>query len=139
MVCVMACVSACGEMAHGPIQTGDGNGKLDRLHGVVLGTAPAPRDAACEVRSVFCEWSKRTRLRDWKPALKHVMRGAKTARAWLKGRLCEYESTGPHASACAGNHVLHATWSVRRMCGASPRDDTFERACTASRAGSMCE
>jgi len=37
----------CVEMAHGPIQTGDGNGEPGRLHEVVLETASAPRDVAC--------------------------------------------------------------------------------------------
>ena len=59
-------VMACVEM-DGPIQTGDMNGEPGRPHEVVWVTASAPPDAACEVRSVFCERPKHARLRDWKP------------------------------------------------------------------------
>ena len=75
------------EMDDGRIQKGDGNGEPGRPHEVVLETAPAPQDAVCEVRSVFCERPKRARLRDRKPALKSLVCGTKPARAWLKGRL----------------------------------------------------
>ena len=51
----MECVSACEEMGHGLTQTGDVGRVTD---GVILGTMPAPRDAACEVRSMFCEWPR---------------------------------------------------------------------------------
>ena len=103
-VSVMACVSACMEMDDGRIQKGDGNGEPGRPHEVVLETAPAPQDAVCEVRSVFCERPKRARLRDRKPALKCLVHGTKPARAPFKGRLCEF---GKHGSPC------------KRMCGAS--------------------
>ena len=71
----MACVSACMELVLGPIQTGDLNGEPGRPHKVVWVTAPAPPDAACEVRSVFCERPKRARLRDRKPVPERLMRG----------------------------------------------------------------
>ena len=48
------------EMDDGRIRTGDGNGEPGRPHKVILETVPAPRDAACEVRSVFCERPERT-------------------------------------------------------------------------------
>ena len=44
----MACVSACVEMLQGPTLTGDVGRVTD---GAILETAPAPRDAVCEVRS----------------------------------------------------------------------------------------
>ena len=56
----MECMSARGKTGHGPIQTGDvgrvtdGNGKPNGLHGIVLETALALQDTACEVCSVFC-------------------------------------------------------------------------------------
>jgi len=91
-VSVMACASACGEMAHGPIQTGDGNGEPGRPHKVILVTAPAPRDVGCEARPVCC-----ARLHDQNLALKRLVRGTKLAHARLKGRLCEF---GKHGSQC---------------------------------------
>jgi len=100
----MACVSACGEMAHGPIQTGDGNGEPGRPHKVILVTAPAPLDVGCEARPMCCKRPKSARLRDRNPALKRLVRGMKPACAQLKGRLCEF---GKHGSPC------------ERMCGAS--------------------
>ena len=116
-VSVMACTSACGEMAHGPIQTGDGNSKPGRLHEVILVTAPAPRDVGCEARPMCCERPKRARLPDRNPALKRLVRGTKLARAWLKGRLCEF---GKHGSPCehvcgalcAACHVF-CSWNAR--------------------------
>ena len=61
----MECMSARGKTGHGPIQTGDvgrvrdGNGESNEPHRTISETVPAPRDAVCKVRSVFCEQSKR--------------------------------------------------------------------------------
>ena len=82
----MECVCAYEEMGHGPTQMGDvgrvtdGNGEPNGPHGVILETAPAPRDAACEVRSVFCERPKRAQLRDREPASKRPVIGTKPPR-----------------------------------------------------------
>ena len=73
----MACVSACEEMGHGPTQTGDVGRVMD---GAILETAPASRDAACEVRSMFCERPRCARLRDQEPALKRPVIGMKPPR-----------------------------------------------------------
>ena len=100
----MAWMSAREKMGHGPSQTGvaghvlDGNGEPSERDGVILETAPAPWNAACEVRSLFCERSKRARLRDWEPALKRPVIGTKPPRGRLKWwRLCEF---GKHVSPC---------------------------------------
>ena len=120
MVCVMACMSTCMEMGHGPIQTGDGNGEPGRPHKVVLETARPSRDVACEVRSVFCERPKRARLRDRKPALKRLVPGTKPARARLKGRLCEF---GKHGSPC--ERVCGASRAARRVfCSRNARSES---------------
>ena len=79
----MECMSARVEMEHGPTQTGDVGRVTD---GIILETAPAPRDAACEVRSVFCGRPKHARLRIGKPARKRLVFGTKPARARLKWR-----------------------------------------------------
>ena len=44
---------------------------------------------------------------------------------------------GPHASACARHHVLHAACSVRGTRRAGFRDDALVLACTGNRAGSV--
>ena len=63
----LECLSAREEMGHGPTQTG----VVDRVtDGVILETAPAPRDAACEVRSMVCERPKFVRSCDRNPAPK---------------------------------------------------------------------
>ena len=49
------------------------------------------------------------------------------------------EHAGSHVGACARHHVLHAACSVRGTREAGSRDDTLGRACTGSRAGSVCE
>ena len=85
----MACVSACEEMGHGPTQMGDVGRVTD---GVISETTPAPRDAACEVRSVFCERPKRMCLRDREPALKRSVPGTRPERRWLKWRPIEGSS-----------------------------------------------
>jgi len=91
----MAWLSAQDGMGHGPIQTGD----MGRVtHGIVLETAPAPRDAAWEVCSVFCGRPKCARLRIGKPARKRLVLGTKPACARLKWRqLCEF---GKHVAPC---------------------------------------
>ena len=71
----IACMSACMGMVHGPIQTGDMSSEPGGPHNVVWVTALAPPDAACEVRSVFCEWPKHAHLRDRKPAPEHLVHG----------------------------------------------------------------
>jgi len=116
----MECVSACVEMVLGPIQAGDGNGEPNVMHGIVLETAPALRDAVCEVRSVFCERPKRARLRDQEPVLKRLVHGAKPARARLKGRLCEF---GKHESPC--ERVCGASRAARRVfCSRNARSES---------------
>ena len=61
-------------------------------------TAPAPRDTACVVRSMFCGRPKRTRLRIRKPAWKRLVLGTKPAHARLKWRrCCEFEK---HVAPC---------------------------------------
>ena len=98
------CVSAYEEMGHGPTQTGDVGRVTD---GAILETAPAPRDAACEVRSVFCEWPRRARLRDQEPALKRPVIGRKPPRGWLKWqRLCEF---GKHV--CEAPRAARSEWN----------------------------
>ena len=88
----MECMSARGKTGHGPIQTGDvgrvtdGNGKPNGLHGIVLETALALQDTACEIRSVFCERPRRARLRDREPALKRSALGTRHQRGRLKWR-----------------------------------------------------
>ena len=59
---VMACVSACMKMVHGPIQTGDTNGEPGGPQRVILVTAPVPRDAAYEARSACRERPSRARV-----------------------------------------------------------------------------
>ena len=100
----MECVSAYEELGHGTTQTGDvghvmdGNGEPNGLHGTISETAPAPRDAACEVHSVSCERPRRARLRDRELALKRPVIGTKPPRGWLKWRQwCEF---GKHVSPC---------------------------------------
>ena len=58
----MACVSACEEMGHGLTQTGDVGRVTD---GVILGTMPAPRDAAWAIRKT---WNGPRTQRPAKPA-----------------------------------------------------------------------
>ena len=77
----MACVSAREKMGHGPTQTGvggrvtDGNSEPNETDGIISGTAPAPQDAACEIRSVFCKPPKCGQLHDGKPVLKRSAPG----------------------------------------------------------------
>ena len=105
----MACVSACEEMEHGLTQTGDVGRVTD---GVILETAPASQDVACEVRSVFCEQPKRTRLRDRKPTLKCSALG-KRPRGRLKLRQI-LSKFGNHMSPC--EHVHGAGCAARCEC-----------------------
>ena len=133
----MAWLSAQDGVGHGPIQTGD-VGRV--MNGIVLETAPALRDAACEVRSVFCERPKRARLRDRKPTLKRSALGTRHQRGRLKWRRwCEFESTWPHVSTCTEAHVLLTTSTARGTRGAGPRDDTAGPVCVVSLAGSVRE
>ena len=50
---VMACVSACEELVHGPVQTVDGCGEPSALFRAILVTAPNLRDGVCEVHGAF--------------------------------------------------------------------------------------
>ena len=50
---VMACVSACEELVHGPVQTGDGCGEPFAPYRAILVTAPGSRDGMCEVHGAF--------------------------------------------------------------------------------------
>ena len=93
---------ACVEMEHGPTQTGVVRRVTD---GVILETAPAPWDAACEVRSVFCERPKRGRLSDQEPALKRSALDLRPGRGRLKWRQM-LSKFGKHMSAC--KHVYGA-------------------------------
>jgi len=54
----MACVSACMEMVHGQVQTGDTSGELNRPQRVNLASAPGSRDGSYEVHGA------RAHLRD---------------------------------------------------------------------------
>ena len=85
----MECTSAREEMGHGPTQTGVVGNVTDL---VILETAPAPRDAACEVRSVFCEWPKLARSCDRNPAPKRSALGTRPEHGRLKCRQlsCEF-------------------------------------------------
>ena len=124
--CVLECVQnandmACEKMGRGPIQMGDvgrvtdGNGEPNGPQGIVLETAPAPRDAACEVHSVSCERPRRARLRDREPALKRPVIGTKPPRGRLKWRRSEWCEFGKHVAPC--DHVHGGgrdTWSESR-------------------------
>jgi len=117
----MACVSACEELVHGRIQTGDTSSEPGRPHKVVWVTAPAPPDAACEVRSVFCEWPKHARLRDRKPAPERLVRGTKPPRARLKGRLYEFETDGSTCGrVCEAPRAACRVFCSRSARGESP-------------------
>ena len=91
----MAWVSAREKMGHGPTQTGvvgrvtDGDRESNETDGIISGTAPAPRDAVCEIRSVFCKPPKRRRLHDGKPALKRSAPGTRPEHGQLKWRQVE--------------------------------------------------
>ena len=105
----MTCVSACEEMGHGPTQTGDMGRVTD---GVILETAPAPQDAACEIRSVFCERPRRARLRDREATSKRSAIGMKRPRGQLEWwRLCEF---GKHVSPC--EHVRRGRCALGHEC-----------------------
>ena len=69
-VSVMACVSACEELKRGQIQTGDGCGEPSAPYKVIVATAPASQDIACEARSAFSERPSRTHLYVRNPARK---------------------------------------------------------------------
>ena len=114
----MAWLSAQDGVGHGLIQTGDvgrvtdGNGEPNGPHGTISETVPAPWNAACEVLSVFCEWLRRARLRDWESASKRSVFGTKRPRGRLKWRrLCEF---GKHVSLC--EHVRRGRCVVGRKC-----------------------
>ena len=61
---VMACVSACEELVHGPIQMGDTSSEPGRPQRVNLATAPSSRDGAYEVHGALRTRPTRARLRD---------------------------------------------------------------------------
>ena len=107
----MACVSAREEMGHGPTQTGDVGRVMD---GVISETAPAPRDAACEVHSVFCEWPKRVCLHDREPTLKRSVLGTRHQHGRLKWRRIGSSEFGKHMFPC--EHVCGARCAARREC-----------------------
>ena len=110
----MACVSACEEVEHGPTQTGVVGCVTD---GAILETAPAPRDAACKVCSVFCEWSKRARLCDQEPALKRPVIGTKPPRGRLKWRQwCEFgKHVAPCEHVCEASRAARSEWNSRNV------------------------
>ena len=102
----------------GPIQTGDvgrvtdGNGEPNGPNGTISETAPAPWDAACEVRSMFCEWPRHARLHGREPALKRPVIGTKPPCGRLKWRQwCEF---GKHVSPC--EHMRRGRRAVGREC-----------------------
>ena len=66
----MACVSACKELKHGRIQTGDTSSELNRPQRVNLATAPGSRDGTYEVHAVFRARPACARLHDRNPARK---------------------------------------------------------------------
>jgi len=66
----MACVSACMKMDDGLIQTGDGCGEPSAPYKVIVATAPASQDVACEAHSAFSERPSRTHLYVRNPARK---------------------------------------------------------------------
>ena len=126
--CVSKCVQnandmACEKMGHGPIQTGDvgcvtdGNGEPNGPHRIVLETVPAPRDAACEVRSVFCGRPERARLRDRESALKRSAPGARYQRQRLKWGQIGLFKFGKHVAPCDHVHGgRRDAWSKSRGC-----------------------
>ena len=100
----MAWLSAQDGVGHGSTQMGDVGRVTD---GTILETASAPRDAACEVRSVSCGWPRCARLRDREPALKRPVIGRKPPRGWLKWqRLCEF---GKHV--CEAPRAARSEWN----------------------------
>jgi len=108
---VMACVSACMKMVHGPIQTGDMNGEPVRPRRVNLTTAPGSRDSAYEVRGSFHARPARARLRDRDPARKRSTSDTSRPRGRRKCRrvLCEFGTDG---SPC--EHVCEAPHAAQR-------------------------
>ena len=81
---VMACVSACEELVHGPTQTGDGYSEPNVPPVSISGTAPVSRDVACEVHSAFSERPSRPRLRGGNPAQKRSTWDSTRPRGRLK-------------------------------------------------------
>ena len=129
----MAWVSAREKMGHGPTQTGvlgrvtDGNSELREPDGIISGTAPAPRDSACEIRSVFCEPLKRGRLHDGKPVLKRSAPGTRPECGRLKWRQIEESSEfGKSMAPC--EHVYEARRAARReRCSRDARSESRGR------------
>ena len=125
-VSVMACVSACMDMDDGRIQTGDGCGESSAPYKVILATAPASQDVACEARSAFCERPLRARLCGGNPVQKLSTFGPRRPRRRLKCRwqvLCEF---GTDRSACG--RVCEAPRAARRVfCSRSARSRSTGR------------
>ena len=105
----MVCVSACEEMGHGPTQTGDVGRVTD---GAISETAPAPRDAVCEIRSASCKPPKHRRLHCGEPVLERPVIGMKPPRGRLKWKQIELCEFGKHVA--PGEHVYRGPRGARR-------------------------
>ena len=115
-VSVMACVSACVKLVHGPVQTGDTNGEPRGPQRVISVTAPVPRDATCEARSAFRERRSRARLRGGISAQERPAFRERPSRGRLKCRrvLGEFGTRGfPCARVCGASRAAYRVFCSR--------------------------
>ena len=116
----MAWMSAREKMGHGPSQTGVvgrvsvESGEPSERDKVISETAPAPRDAACEIRSVFGKLPNRGGLNYGEPALKRPVLSTRPARGQIKWRRIELFEFGKHESPC--EHVYGGRRAARHEC-----------------------
>ena len=103
---VMACVSACVKLVHGPVQTGDGCGEPFVPYGAVLVTAPGSRNGVYEVRGALRARPARARLRDpaWKPSTSDTSRPRGRLKWWRV--LMEFGTRGfPRGRVCGASRA----------------------------------
>ena len=155
-VSVMACVSACKELVHGPIQTGDMNGEPGGQQRVNSATALGSCDGSYEVYGAFRARPARARFRD--PARKRytsdmsLPRGRRKYRRVLwefgtDGSTCERVCEAPRAAchvfcsqnarsafpgrcACAGLHGKLRRCGVRVMSAVGTSRHELRASCT---------